>query len=229
MPIAVPYLTPLGLRWQERRRPDLLWRLPTTEREVALTIDDGPSAKYTPAVLEALAEAGVKATFFVLGDRCLAFPEMLEEMARQGHGIALHGDTHQAFTDRKGMIIKDRLARNRMAILPENVLPLFRPPFGKWRRGDSAWIHRLVNCSILPGDLVLQGGGTAWVEDPRRCAERVRRELHPGAIIALHCSERLGTGGFADHGIFETPRAAEVVREVCRVINEEKRKATLIK
>ncbi|HEY6004319.1 MAG TPA: polysaccharide deacetylase family protein, partial [Anaeromyxobacter sp.] len=56
---------------------------------VALTFDDGPSAD-TPAVLEALERAGVRATFFVLGEAAERRPDLVREVARRGHAVALH-------------------------------------------------------------------------------------------------------------------------------------------
>ena len=65
------------------------------DREVVLTFDDGPHKTLTPAVLEALDFHCTKATFFMVGQRALTYPEMVRTVARRGHTIATHTWTHQ--------------------------------------------------------------------------------------------------------------------------------------
>ncbi|MDA0183639.1 polysaccharide deacetylase family protein [Solirubrobacter phytolaccae] len=61
---------------------------------LALTFDDGPDPRGTPAVLEALDAAGVKATFFVLAERVEQHPELLERVVAAGHDVQIHGYAH---------------------------------------------------------------------------------------------------------------------------------------
>ncbi len=61
---------------------------------VALTFDDGPDADFTPKVLEILAREKVSATFFVVGQRALAHPDLVREIDRQGHLVGNHSFTH---------------------------------------------------------------------------------------------------------------------------------------
>ena len=62
---------------------------------VALTFDDGPHPEGTPAVLEILAEADIKATFFLVGEQVERRPSLAAEIAGQGHLVALHGYRHR--------------------------------------------------------------------------------------------------------------------------------------
>src|SRR5262249_32333568 len=62
--------------------------------EVVLTFDDGPIPKYTRPILEALAAQCTKATFFVLGEMAAEYPDMVHEIARQGHTIGTHTWSH---------------------------------------------------------------------------------------------------------------------------------------
>src|SRR5688572_14697674 len=62
--------------------------------EVVLTFDDGPHPSFTPMILDALDEHCTKATFFVLGQRALAFPQQLREVGRRGHTIGTHTWAH---------------------------------------------------------------------------------------------------------------------------------------
>ena len=61
---------------------------------MALTFDDGPSPEHTPRVLDLLDEAGVKATFFVIGRKAAAHPELLRESVARGHALGIHGHVH---------------------------------------------------------------------------------------------------------------------------------------
>jgi peptidoglycan/xylan/chitin deacetylase (PgdA/CDA1 family) len=61
---------------------------------LALTFDDGPDPRGTPAVLQALEDAGVRATFFVLGERVEAYPELLGDVVDRGHDVEVHGFAH---------------------------------------------------------------------------------------------------------------------------------------
>ena len=74
---------------QSRLFSPVLSRLPTQEKEVWLTIDDGPSHE-TGAVLDLLDRHEAKATFFLVADRAAKYPELAREILRRGHGIGYH-------------------------------------------------------------------------------------------------------------------------------------------
>lgn len=67
--------------------------LPLADGEVVLTFDDGPAGT-TPRVLEALAAAGTRATFFLIGRNAQAQPQLVRRIAAQGHTIACHTWSH---------------------------------------------------------------------------------------------------------------------------------------
>jgi peptidoglycan/xylan/chitin deacetylase (PgdA/CDA1 family) len=83
-PIVQPLAGPLGIRL----RTD-------APGAVALTFDDGPHPEGTPAVLDALAQAGAVATFFVVGEQVERWPEIVGQMVAAGHGVELHGYRHR--------------------------------------------------------------------------------------------------------------------------------------
>ncbi len=66
---------------------------------LALTFDDGPDPRGTPAVLDALAAAGVKATFFVLGERVERHPDLVARVRDEGHEVEVHGYAHLRHPD----------------------------------------------------------------------------------------------------------------------------------
>jgi len=63
--------------------------------QVALTFDDGPDPRTTPLILAALARHDAKATFFVLGDKTRAHPELVAQIVAAGHEVGGHGDAHR--------------------------------------------------------------------------------------------------------------------------------------
>lgn len=60
----------------------------------ALTFDDGPDPTWTPVILDILREKGVKATFFVLGGRAQAYPDLIRQAAAEGHSVQNHSWNH---------------------------------------------------------------------------------------------------------------------------------------
>jgi hypothetical protein len=74
--------------------------------KVALTFDDGPNPVWTPRVLDALAEAGARATFFVLAPAADKHPQLLRRAEQEGHEVGLHCERH---------VRHDRMKREEMA------------------------------------------------------------------------------------------------------------------
>jgi peptidoglycan/xylan/chitin deacetylase (PgdA/CDA1 family) len=80
----------------------LLWPLlvqkgPASGRAIALTFDDGPHADFTPQVLDLLRAHGTAATFFLVGVKARAHPELVARIIREGHELANHSMTHPEF------------------------------------------------------------------------------------------------------------------------------------
>jgi peptidoglycan/xylan/chitin deacetylase (PgdA/CDA1 family) len=73
-----------------------IWRAATSEKLVALTFDDGPNPapNRTPALLAALRDENVRATFFVVGHQAERSPQLVKQMADDGHEVANHSYSH---------------------------------------------------------------------------------------------------------------------------------------
>jgi peptidoglycan/xylan/chitin deacetylase (PgdA/CDA1 family) len=114
-------------------RDRFLWRLPRPRRAVALTFDDGPHPEHTPAMLEMLAHAGVRATFFVIGREVEKHPEVARRIVAEGHGIGGHSYDHTVITSLDAAALVDDLAHCRRVIREATGLDtgLFRPPKGE--------------------------------------------------------------------------------------------------
>jgi len=114
--------------------PDrFLWRLPKPRRAIALTFDDGPHPEHTPAMLDVLARAGVRATFFVVGREVEKHPEVARRIVAEGHGIGGHSYDHTVMTTLDDTALVDDLAHCRRVIREATGLDtgLFRPPRGE--------------------------------------------------------------------------------------------------
>lgn len=119
-----------------------LWRLPAAQAGVALTFDDGPDPVHTVALLDLLAEHGVKASFFVIGEKVPQHAALLRRMAQEGHALGGHTWRHQDIVGQSAAQLALDLQRCRLAIHAASGVDtlLFRPPRG---RLDAAALHHV--------------------------------------------------------------------------------------
>ncbi|MCL2620656.1 MAG: polysaccharide deacetylase family protein [Defluviitaleaceae bacterium] len=99
---------------------------------MAITFDDGPHYRLTPILLDALAERGVHATFFLLGASIVSNPEIVERMHREGHQIGNHSYSHSLFTRLTRRQIMDEIEITNYLIyqITGEKPTLLRPPYG---------------------------------------------------------------------------------------------------
>lgn len=172
-------------RIHPRVLPWLQWRMPTSERVVHLTFDDGPLPGGTDQILRLLDTLGVCATFFCVGEHVERQPELVRQITEGGHAIANHGYTHTNGW-KLGAEAFVRNADRAQALLPEPLqrtgLPPFRPPFGKITPAQARRLrgrYRLVMWDLMSGDF-----------DPRtppvRSAEFLVQRSRPGSILLFH-------------------------------------------
>src|SRR4051812_31759577 len=88
--VAAVRQSPLLARWVARLPTGVLFAVPTTAQQVALTFDDGPHPDLTPALQEVLARHGATATFFLLGSQAAREPQLVADLVRAGHEVANH-------------------------------------------------------------------------------------------------------------------------------------------
>ena len=100
-------------------------------RTVALTFDDGPDPRWTPAVLDVLARHGAKATFFVVGSRVLDHPSLVSRIHHDGDEVGAHTFTHVDMTRVSGWERNLQLSLTETAVAgAAGIRPiLFRPPY----------------------------------------------------------------------------------------------------
>ena len=156
-----------------------------SRKQVALTFDDGPDARSTPALLQFLTEARVPATFFCIGERVTANPSLARRIVGDGHLLENHTYSHSKATNLFSVgRLRDELSRTQDAVLQSaGVAPsLFRPPMGlsNPRVFEAA---RSLGLKVI--GWTVRGLDTT-LRDPERIVARILRRLKPGAIIMLH-------------------------------------------
>jgi peptidoglycan-N-acetylglucosamine deacetylase len=173
----------------------VLRRFHTSEKQVLLTLDDGPDPEATPRVLALLRDYGAKACFFVVGEKVRAHPELARMIVADGHELANHTDSHRERwfwaelwrgvareTDPCSAAIRDATGRDaRWFRAPVGMTNPFVHPIA-YRRG-----LRLLGWSARAKDA---GNGTRIAAASARVIAAVRS----GAVIVLHPERKAPDG-----------------------------------
>ena len=183
--------------------PRSQWIVPTVFRlhggapELALTFDDGPDPTFTPQVLALLAAHGARATFFVVGQRAEAHPELVRQVQAAGHQVGSHSFAHAHtfhFLGAAAMAAEIERGITTIAAITGERPRAFRPPVGLRVPTLRAALRRLsqpVTCyTWTERGLDTIGRPAAAV------VARLRPHLQPGAILTLH--DGAGLGGSRD-------------------------------
>lgn len=155
---------------------------------VCISFDDGPHRLGTPAVLEALRDAGATATFFLVGEQVERAPSLAREVAEAGHEIALHGQRHRNQLRLTPGAVREDLDRGAATVgEATGVQPrLYRPPYGSFSPAGLAAVRRR---GLEP--LLWSRWGHDW--RGRATAESIAAEaadgLRPGDVVLLHDSD----------------------------------------
>jgi peptidoglycan/xylan/chitin deacetylase (PgdA/CDA1 family) len=153
--------------------------------EVALTFDDGPDPRVTPAVLERLERRGVHATFFCIGRRAEAHPELVAEAVRRGHRVENHSYSHpHAFAFYPPAALRREVRRAQDALLRAGgAAPcFFRAPAGL----RNLLLERELAAAGLHLASWTRRGFDTVSRDPRRVAGRLLHGVAGGDVLLLH-------------------------------------------
>lgn len=160
----------------------------------ALTFDDGPHAEGTPAVLEILAAAGVRATFFLVGEQVRRDPQLAGEIVAAGHGIGLHCDRHRNLLRLTPWQVREDLAAALASIEDATgVSPtLYRPPYGVLNAAAVAIASRRGWRTLLWSDW-----GRDWERraTPESITRLLTRNASAGAVLLLHDADDYSAPG----------------------------------
>lgn len=156
--------------------PDIIWECPSGKPEFHLTFDDGPTAN-THQILDTLAEHGIIASFFCLGQAIEKYPHEFERIKQDGHIIGNHGYAHlDGWKTKNDHYLEDIKKGYELTNST-----LFRPPYGRLKNKQFHSIKeqfQIIMWSLMPGDF--DENVTA-----KKCARRISK-ANQKDIIVLH-------------------------------------------
>ena len=149
---------------------------------VALTFDDGPSGRYTTALLDGLESREVSATFFLCGYRLETYGQLAEKIRSHGHEIGLHGYSHDPMAAMSPDTLTTELRQTRALLPRDTLVNLLRTPGGQHtdtiRRCARQENLALIHWSVDPKD---------WAtDDAAAITESVLSRIQDGDIVLLH-------------------------------------------
>ena len=189
--VALAHVAPLPFLLEAFRPHQSIWRMPQqpgAAPSIYLTFDDGPNRDWTPPLLDALAETGARATFFLINDHITDdTSDIVRRIVDEGHAIGLHSGTRRLMIEpaaELATLLEGNAARIH-AITGREPCRLFRPHAG-WRSGEmyeglAKAGYRLAGWSWGMWDF-------DWGRRRRadRLAARLAGKASDGDIIVIH-------------------------------------------
>jgi peptidoglycan/xylan/chitin deacetylase (PgdA/CDA1 family) len=152
-----------------------------SSKVVYLTFDDGPIPECTPQVLDILAQYGVKATFFMVGENVERYPELLARVREEGHAVGNHTYHHlKGFKTCTHTYLQD--AQQANVILQTH---LFRPPHGRMKYSQKKALHE-AGQTIYLWDVLTHDYNPCYSVE--KMLSVVKRYTRNGSIIVMHDS-----------------------------------------
>jgi peptidoglycan/xylan/chitin deacetylase (PgdA/CDA1 family) len=166
----------------ERLTPNVIYRLRVEAPIVALSFDDGPHPTFTPQVLDILQRYNARATFFLIGERALLYPELVAQIKAAGHQVGNHYYRNGPTFGHSDAEFVRYLQQTEAAIGLTEEPKLFRAP------GGVAWPKQLRLARALGYKYIL---GSAYPNDPMHppvwyISWLIEKNLAPGTIVILH-------------------------------------------
>lgn len=176
-------------------------RIPTRKKVVALTFDAGGGSGGVTSILRTLKREGITATFFLTGRWARTFPAKVRRIARAGHVLGNHTDSHGKVPDWSTTRLRRELRTTNRAVQQaagRGTRPWFRFPYGAHTAADVIRLNELGYVPIqwtvdAAGWLGTSGGMTA-----ARVEQRVLKALTPGAIVLMHVGQNPQDGSTLD-------------------------------
>ncbi|MGQ0700022.1 MAG: polysaccharide deacetylase family protein [Panacagrimonas sp.] len=190
--VGIPALLLLALMVDGIARPGSSLFYPTVShgsrksRYVALSFDDGPDPEVTPAVLDALAQFGARATFFTIGRSVEAHPLLARRIEAEHHELGNHSWEHSRWQNFFGAPRQlreiERGAQAIAALTGRPAQPLYRPPIGL-KSPPLARAAQRLQLTVVAWSLHSRD---TCSDDPERIAQRVLGKIRPGDIVLMH-------------------------------------------
>lgn len=169
--------------WLRALYPSLIWQIPTNEKIIYLSFDDGPHETATPFVLNTLAKFNAKASFFCIGKNIRKYPAIYQQIIDEGHAVGNHTEHHANGWKVSNQVYFEEI--NQASLLIKS--SLFRPPYGKVKRSQINKImndqYKIIMWSVLSADFDL-------TLSPEACYKNVVNYSGAGSIIVFHDSTK---------------------------------------
>lgn len=159
-----------------------VWRIPTKEKKLYLTFDDGPTSEVTDWVLDLLQQYKIKATFFCVGENILKHKNEYNRLVNEGHAIGNHTFNHlNGWKTKTSEYISNT---NKFHSL--NNTRLFRPPYGKIKQMQVKALS--ANYKIIMWDVLSLDYNSAI--DPKKSLKNTVKYSREGSIVVFHDNEK---------------------------------------
>jgi peptidoglycan-N-acetylglucosamine deacetylase len=164
---------------------NLIEKVSTSKKVIAITFDDGPNPVYTPQVLDIFAKAQGKATFFMIGEQMNKYPEIVKKVSEQGHEIGNHTYSHPKLSELSKAECLEEIERNEqiMEQLIGEKPVVFRPPYLDYNQDTSL----LMKEKGYPMIGALNLGARDWEQPGADHILSVSRDcVQKGGILIFH-------------------------------------------
>ncbi len=173
------YRIPHIVRWMF---PNYTWKVKTKSKMVYFTFDDGPHPEITPWVLEQLQLYNAKATFFLIGNNIIKYPNVYKQIVDDGHSIGNHTQNHL-----NGWKTNTNVYLENVSLCQKHLKTnLFRPPYGKIRKNQAKGIlktHKVIMWDRLSRDYEVNLN----IEETLKSMKQLPAN---GSIFVFHDSEK---------------------------------------
>lgn len=188
-----PIKTPLVAK---KMFPNYIWDIPSTEKTIYLTFDDGPTPEITNWTLNTLKKFDAKATFFCIGDNINKHPEIFKNILNEGHAIGNHTQNHIKGWKTKTKdylknieeaqkVINLQIPNSEISNSESLIVNIFRPPYGQItpKQGKNLMTlgYKIIMWDVLSFD---------WDKSVTEavCLENVISKAKSGSVIVFHDS-----------------------------------------
>jgi peptidoglycan/xylan/chitin deacetylase (PgdA/CDA1 family) len=172
--------------WLRAIYSNCTWKIPTKDKVIYLTFDDGPDPEATAFVLANLKKYNAKATFFCIGNNVLKHPNIYESVLKDGHRVGNHTYDHLNGWQTENLLYIENI-KDAKNMIESN---LFRPPYGRIKKSQ---IKLLKQSDSLPNQIIMWdvlSGDFDQKIDGETCARNVIKNTIPGSIIVFHDSQK---------------------------------------
>ena len=164
---------------------NVICKLDTSKKQIAISFDDSPAQSYTPEILEILKQHQVEAAFFCIGHRASEQEELLIRIHDEGHVIGNHSYSHHFWFDllsskkmTQDLKMMDLAVEEATGLKPR----LFRPPYGVTNPNLA---KAIVRGGYTPIGWNIRSMDTV-IKDESKLLNKVLARIKPGSIILFH-------------------------------------------